>query len=124
MQGVATQEWSNVNITHTRQSAFPGRSDNSLTVLDAFVVLTERWLDLARSTVVAARRHATASDAELNKARRNLRHAKRVLLEAEGRFDRERSLNPAPLIGAIKAAEARVRASRAALLQVDPWSTE
>jgi hypothetical protein len=113
-----------VNISHTRQSAFPGRSDNALTVFDALAVLAERWLDQTRSTVVATWRHATASDAELNMAKRNLRHAKRVLLEAESRFDRECRLNPAPLIGAIKAAEARIQVSRAALLQIDPWSTE
>jgi hypothetical protein len=113
-----------MTIGHTRQSAFPIHGDNAMTVLDTLGALTERWLDLARSSLIAAWRQATASDAELTRAKRNLRRAKRILLDAENRFDRERTINPAPLISAIKAAEARVQASRAALRQVDPWSTE
>lgn len=113
-----------MGITDTRQPPLPARNGNAVMVSADVAARGQRWLALARSTAVAAWRHATASKAELNRAKRNLHRARQLLLEAESRFDRERGIDAVPLIVAIKLAEARVRACRNAVLQVDPWSTE
>lgn len=74
--------------------------------------------------LMAAWRRFTVADFDLQKATQALRQAKSALLVAEAEFDRDCGANSMPLISSIRFAEAQVEASRAALRNVDPRSTE
>jgi hypothetical protein len=107
-----------MSASHAQRGTFP---DRNIIAMPAFL---RRPLNAGIAALTAALRHFTVSDFEVENAREALRQAERALLEAENWFDTDRGVNPKPLIGRIKVAEARVQASRAALRKVDPRSTE
>ena len=73
----------------------------------------------------AAWRRVTATDADLKKARESVWNAKRVLNEAERRFDAERAPgNVALLMTEIRSAERRVADARSNLRRIAPGSTD
>jgi hypothetical protein len=65
-----------------------------------------------------------AKQYDLLKARDALKIAKQALKDAERKYDRECEVNTRPFIKRIRVAEAKVRAAREALREMDPGNKE